>query len=160
MNKCIFPGKFTPFHNGHLMVIKGMAKLCDQVIIAVCHSSNEGNNHLFTKEETQEMISEALMIENLLEVEIHFIPDCESDEEWLDRVSELAEGDDFTLWSGNPEILSLFSENNFKTKEIIHVPGHDSQEILDSILAKSPDWKNKVPPAITNIISKAIDKNS
>lgn len=159
MSICIFPGKFTPFHNGHLLVLKGMSKVCNRVIIAICHSSNQVDDYIFNKEQVQEMISEALLAEGLLEVEIKFIPDCLEDEEWMDRIAESAEGNDFTLWSGREDIISLFSRHGFQTKEIVHVPGHDSQEIADFILSNNPEWKIKVPKNTINIIEKIAIQN-
>jgi nicotinamide-nucleotide adenylyltransferase len=157
MSTCILPGKFEPLHNGHLLVVKGMTKICDRVIVAVCHSADSERGELFSKEQIQEMISEALMSERLMDVEIKFVPNCQTDDEWGDRIIELADGDELTIWSGRNEVISLFTFLGVKTKPIVHVPGHESDVILEAILAgNDSEWRSKVPESIIKTIENSI----
>ena len=54
----IYPGSFDPITNGHLDVIERAAKLCDRVIVAV--AVNSSKDPLFTKDQRQEQITEAV----------------------------------------------------------------------------------------------------
>jgi pantetheine-phosphate adenylyltransferase len=52
------PGSFDPLHNGHLEVIETAARLFDRVVVAAIR--NPGKEPLFSLDERQEMIREAL----------------------------------------------------------------------------------------------------
>ena len=54
----IYPGSFDPITNGHLDVIERAAKLFERVIVAV--AVNSSKDPLFTKDQRQEQITEAV----------------------------------------------------------------------------------------------------
>jgi pantetheine-phosphate adenylyltransferase len=54
----IYPGTFDPPTNGHLDLIARGAKIADELVIAVLHSSTKAEA-LFTAEERQDMLREA-----------------------------------------------------------------------------------------------------
>jgi len=54
----IYPGSFDPITNGHLDVIERAAKLFDRVIVAV--AVNSSKDPLFTKNQRQEQITDAV----------------------------------------------------------------------------------------------------
>ena len=54
----IYPGSFDPVTNGHLDVIERAAKLFDRVIVAV--AVNSSKDPLFTKNQRQKQITEAV----------------------------------------------------------------------------------------------------
>jgi len=58
MRIAIYPGSFDPLTNGHLDVAQRAAKLFDRVIVAV--AKNESKNPLFTLEEREELVKEAV----------------------------------------------------------------------------------------------------
>lgn len=58
MRTAIYPGTFDPFTNGHLDVVQRAARLFDRVIVAV--AMNAGKNPLFTLEERQAMVKQAI----------------------------------------------------------------------------------------------------
>jgi cytidyltransferase-like protein len=148
MNICLFPGNFQPLHTGHMMVLQGMHKICSRAIVAICH----GEESIFSKEQVREMISTALLDQDIADAEIHFVEDCGSDEEWLDKLIELGEGEDVTIWSGRPEVLELCAAQGVETKEIKHVPGFDSAEIRAMYEAHDKAWEGKVPPAVHRVL--------
>lgn len=149
MSVCIFPGKFQPFHNGHLMVVKGMVKMCDRLVIVVCCGNQEG---LFNTEEVREMLSGALLDEDLLDAEIHVLNDCPHDSEWVDRLKEFGDGQEIQVWSGREDVLVSCDTNGVKTKKIVHVPGHDGEEIAHMIKNGESGWESKVPSSVANVI--------
>ncbi len=156
MSVCLFPGKFQPFHTGQLLVVKGMVKACARVIIPVCYCEDSGME--FSQDEVREMITAALLAENIMDAEIQFISDCDTDEEWVDKIIELAEGEQgISVWSGNQETLRLFTEAKIETKEISLVPGHDSGEILQMIQSGNTEWRSKVPSGAMDVVAKHLD---
>ena len=58
MRTAIYPGSFDPFTNGHLDLVQRVAKLFDQVIVAVALS--EGKQPLFTLPERLGLVQEAV----------------------------------------------------------------------------------------------------
>lgn len=155
MSVCIFPGRFQPFHTGQLMVVQGMAKMCSKVIIAVCH--HESTDDLFTKEQVREMITGALMHAEIMDAEIQFVSDCGDDESWAHSVVDLAHGEEVVIWSGREEIRNVFESAGYETKEIKHVPGHESEEIADLIIARNSEWRKKVPAGVVQVVDGAIE---
>ncbi|MDG1950187.1 MAG: adenylyltransferase/cytidyltransferase family protein, partial [bacterium] len=100
---CLFIGRFQPYHIGHHMVIKGMVKMCDKVIIGIGSSerSNTEENP-FTAQERKEMIQEALQNEDIIpNFDVNFIevPDVDDDAEWTQTCIDLGKNID-TVWTG------------------------------------------------------------
>ncbi len=62
----IYPGSFDPITNGHLDVIERAAKLFDRVIVAI--AVNSSKDPLFTKDQRQEQITEAVAALSNVEV--------------------------------------------------------------------------------------------
>jgi nicotinamide-nucleotide adenylyltransferase len=154
MSICVFPGKFQPFHNGHMMVVKGMVKMCDRLVIVIC-CGKQGDD-IFTSEEVREMVSSALLDEDILDAEIHVLNDCPTNDEWVDRLKEVGEGQEIQVWSGREDILEACDKSGIKTKKIVHVPGHDSDDIRGLITGKKDGWESKVPHSVASVIrSKA-----
>ncbi len=45
MSKCVFPGTFDPFQDGHLNIASRASKIFDEVVIGVAVSSEKGPKH-------------------------------------------------------------------------------------------------------------------
>lgn len=158
MSTGIFPGSFQPFHTGQLMVVKGMAAMCSRTIIAVCTPDLEDEKAIFSTEEVREMISAALLAENLVDAEIVFVRNFDEDAEWAEHLLDLAAGDtDVQIWSGNDDVLALFEGMGIATKRIKHVPGHDSEEIRHMIRMHERGWMEKVPAGAIDVVSRHIE---
>ena len=56
--KAIYPGSFDPVTNGHLDLIARGSKIFDHLVVAILRNSSK--NPLFTVEEREEMLTEAL----------------------------------------------------------------------------------------------------
>ena len=147
----IFPGRFQPFHNGHLMVIQGMANVCSEVHVVISVDPAEA---MYSVEKVREMISGALLNEGLTDVYIQSVEVSEDDGEWLDAILEVAEGrDEVVVWSGRREVLELCGANGVETKRVVHVPGIDGDEIREKIAAGDTTWREKVPGATIDVVT-------
>ncbi|MFA6131322.1 MAG: adenylyltransferase/cytidyltransferase family protein [Patescibacteria group bacterium] len=153
MSVAIFPGKFEPFHNGHLLVVKGMAQTGNRIVIPICRDPKV--KHLFSEEEVREMISSALLAEDILDAELVTVEDAPDDGEWVDRILEAAgRPADAVVWSGNQAVRDLCETHHAQTKKIVPVPGIDSHEIRRWIETGSSEWREKVPDDVAQIIRR------
>lgn len=156
MSTCIFPGRFQPFHTGHLMVVQGMANACGNVSIVICcdpdGSSGEG---LFTTEEVREMISAALLEAEIMDANIIVLKDCPDDDEWVDRILDAAGNpSDAKVWTGKPEVKALFEAQGIPVQNISEVPGHDTDEIRMMVEEGNTEWRKKMPAGAMDVVDK------
>jgi nicotinamide-nucleotide adenylyltransferase len=158
MSTCIFPGKFQPFHTGHLLVVKGMMQACSQTVVVICHDPDDaGMDDIMTNEQVREAISAALLAEDIVDANIAVVSDCKGDDEWVDKILEAAGNpEDAAVWSGNDHVLGIFESHNIETKKITHVPGIDGEEIRGMIKEKDGTWRTKVPKGALDVVEKAI----
>jgi pantetheine-phosphate adenylyltransferase len=59
VTKVLYPGSFDPFHDGHLELVETVARLFDEVVVAVWHDPAKGEP-LLTLEERTAAIEESL----------------------------------------------------------------------------------------------------
>ncbi len=152
MSTCIFPGRFQPFHTGQLMVVQGMAKSCAKPVVVICHG-NAREDDLFSVEEVREMISASLLSENIADATIVDVSDCESDDEWVDKILEAAGAPESPkLWSGDDDMKALFEKHNVEIQNISPVPGFNGTEIRGMIESGNKTWREKVPGGTMEVV--------
>lgn len=152
MSTCIFPGRFQPFHIGHLMVVKGMVKSSPNVTVVIC-SGDARSDDLFSTEQVREMISAALLEAEIMDVTIAEVTDCSDDYEWADKVLEAAGfPEDAQIWSGDEATRELFEKIDVKTQKISPVPGFVGEEIRKMIASNDKDWRSKIPAGAMDVV--------
>lgn len=67
--KVIYPGSFDPLTKGHMDIIKRLRDMFDEVIVAILN--NENKNALFSVDEREAILEEAIKEENLINISIH-----------------------------------------------------------------------------------------
>lgn len=67
--KVIYPGSFDPLTKGHMDIIKRLRDMFDEVIVAILN--NENKNALFSIDEREAILEEAIKEENLTNISIH-----------------------------------------------------------------------------------------
>ncbi len=60
MTVALVPGSFDPFHNGHLEVVEGAAKLFDEVVVAILRNPQKAEP-LFSLTEREDMLRESVV---------------------------------------------------------------------------------------------------
>ncbi|MCR4312536.1 MAG: adenylyltransferase/cytidyltransferase family protein [Candidatus Uhrbacteria bacterium] len=156
MSTCIFPGRFQPFHEGHLMVVQGMVKTSNSVYIVICEGKDDGP---FTASQRREMISAALLAVDIMDASIVEVVDKKTDVEWMDAVLDVCGNPtDPQIWSGNDEVRAMFETKGVATKKIVHVPNRVSTEIRALIEKRDPSWRAKIPAGAVDVIEDAISK--
>jgi len=156
MRRVLFPGRFQPFHKGHLAVVRDLLNGFDEVVIAI-GSAQEGFTcrNPFTAGERIEMITMLLKEEGLFDrVWLIPVPDINMPPAWtayvlslVPRVSAVA--------SGNPHVLELFKWLGFETVEVkpIEPAKYSGSRIRQLIIEGSSEWMELVPDAIARFIT-------
>jgi nicotinamide-nucleotide adenylyltransferase len=151
---CLFVGRFQPFHNGHLLVVKGMTKVCGKIVLAIGSPEKDHTaDDPFTVAERREMIQRALQEENIIpnfDVSFIEVPDMSDDAEWTKRCLELAE-EVHQVWTGNEWTRNCFEAAGIEVKEIKEVPGVSATEVRRRMKA-GEDWKALVPDEVARYI--------
>lgn len=155
MSTIIFPGRFQPFHNGHLMVIQGAMKLSDNVVIVICDGKRNEEADPFTQDKRREMIGAALLAVDIMDVTIAVVKDDESDEAWAHHVLDAAGNPaEPVVWSGDEGVRKIFEAKGVATKKIVPVPGIVGEDIRKMIREKNPAWRSKIPAGALDVIEE------
>ncbi|MBU0531700.1 MAG: nicotinamide-nucleotide adenylyltransferase, partial [Candidatus Uhrbacteria bacterium] len=157
MGTCVFVGRFQPFHNGHLMVVKGMAKTCGKVIIVIgsAQESNTAKNP-FTATERKDMIQRSLQDIDLIpqfDIDFREIEDMKDDGAWADAVIDAC-GDISIVWTGDEWTKKCFEDKGIEVKDIVEVPGISATMIRDKIKNGDEFWRDSVPEEVAKTISE------
>lgn len=155
MSTCIFPGKFQPFHEGHLMVVQGMIKTCGNVTIVICDEGKLTPDAPYTVEQRREMISAALLAKDIMDATIVVVRDGGEDVVWAKRVLDEAGGSEPYVWSGREEIRAIFEGLGVQTKKIVPVPGISSDDIRAKKAAGNSEWRKHIPAGAIDVLMGA-----
>lgn len=152
----LFIGRFQPLHNGHMLVIEGMTKVCGKIWIGIgSSSSHHEKENPFTAVERREMLQRALQDKSLIPMfDINFVelPDETDDTAWRDKVLEKT-GPVDVVWTGNEWTAKCF-EGVIPVKPIKEVPGISATEIRKMMVEENMDWKKKIPSDVALFIGE------
>jgi nicotinamide-nucleotide adenylyltransferase len=151
----LFIGRFQPLHNGHMLVIEGMTKLCGKIWIGIGSSQkHHTSDDPFTVQERKEMLQRALQGKDLIPLfDINFVelPDETDDTAWRQKVLEQT-GPVDVVWTGNAWTAKCF-EGVIPVKPIKEVPGISGTMIREKMKTGS-DWQSLVPKEIAAYLSE------
>lgn len=157
MARVLFPGRFQPFHKGHLHALKRLFKEFDEVVVAI-GSAQEGFtcNNPFTAGERIEMIYRALTNEGYGRDRYWLIPvpDINKPLAWTTYLLSMVPKVD-AVASGNPHIIYLYGWLGFKIIEIDLIePSRFSGRAVRKTMACGGDWKELVPREVAVYIDE------
>ena len=154
--RCLFVGRFQPFHLGHLKAIKWVLERCEKVIIVI-GSSEESftKRNPFTFEERKEMIKRSLEEEGIEEerYEIIGIPDVFNCERWVESILSKVEFD--VVFTRSLWVKQCFDLFEIPVKEQ-PVFGHYSGKEIRRMMEEGKNWESLVPNGSGKTI-KSID---
>ena len=155
--KILFVGRFQPFHNGHLFVIKNYCEKVETVIIGIGSSQySHSLENPFNEAEGKRMIDYSLKYAGIENFEIISIPDIHNYPKWVDHILSIIP--DFDEVISNSQITKhLFKQKNIPVKETTYFERekYSGSEIRRRII-NDLEWESFVPPSVVNII-KEID---
>lgn len=155
INRALFIGRFQPFHNGHLHVVKKLLKNYDELIIAIGSAEAEpSRENPFTAGERIEMIKSCFSKNELARIAIIPIRDINDHSKWVSHVKQYVPTF-HCVYSNNELVRKLFYESGmdvhalwFFRKEL-----HTGRIIREKIL-DGKHWENSVPKSVAKLMKK------
>ena len=154
-DRAFIVGRFQPFHNGHLEVIRKILKEDSSVIIGI--GSAQYSHTLkdpFTAGERHLMISSSLEAEGIYEFYLVPIEDVNSNPLWVAHVESLTPR--FRkIYTNNPLVRRLFFEKNYEVRsmELINRKSWSGTTIRKKML-EGKGWRDDVPKTVFEIIDE------
>jgi len=153
----VFVGRFQPFHNGHLEVIKKIVKEVDELVIIVGSSqySHELDNP-FTAGERITMIRRALEEKGiqLSRIWIIPVPDVHQHALWVSQIVGYSPKFD-VVYANEALTHRLFMEAGFRVESMPFIKRrvYLATEIRKRMLA-GENWKELVPSSVASFIEE------
>lgn len=156
---CIFPGRFQPFHEGHLLVVQGMVKACGNATIVICDEGKKTEDAPFSVEKRREMITAALLAKDIMDATIVVVRDLPNDEEWVAHVLDaVGHPSEPSVWSGREEVRAAFEAKGIHTKKVVPVPGIDGEDIRAKMRAGNAEWRKHIPSGAIDVVMEEMNK--
>ncbi|AGJ63181.1 nicotinamide-nucleotide adenylyltransferase [Saccharolobus islandicus] len=155
MSRGLYPGRFQPFHLGHLNVIKWSLERVDELIILV-GSSQESHTvtNPFTAGERVEMIRNSLKYSgiDLSRIFIIPMPDILMNNIWAHYVSTYTPKFE-VVFARNPLVVRIFKEAGYK----VEIPPPFNREKYNStyirrLIILNDNWSELVPEPVYKYI--------
>jgi len=151
--RILMVGRFQPFHNGHILVIRKMLEAFPSVILGIGSAQySHTPQNPFTAGERVEMAVESLRAERIRDFFVVPMEDINEHGRWVAHVESLVPR--FTaVASNNPLTMRLFQESGY---EVLTTPLYDRRRYSGTVIRKrilsGKPWKQLVPPAVSTII--------
>jgi nicotinamide-nucleotide adenylyltransferase len=145
----LYIGRFQPFHNGHLYVIKNLAKKYTKIIIGIGSSQYQDlKDNPFSAEERKLMIDKTLKNIDIDNYKIVLIPDIHDPPNWVNHVLSIY-SDFEVIISNNDFTRELFSEKGFTVEKTPYYKKdiYSGKEIRRRI-KNNESWEDLVPKPV------------
>ncbi len=149
----LFLGRFQPFHEGHLEVVREIATQVDKLVIAI-GSAQESHTQEdpFTAGERHLMISETLDEEGITNYFIIPIVDINRYSVWVAHVRSLVPPFDI-IYTNNELTSRLFRESGIEVRATkLYDRERYSGSRVRELLKSNGDWQALVPSATERVI--------
>ncbi|MHA1557451.1 MAG: nicotinamide-nucleotide adenylyltransferase [Candidatus Heimdallarchaeota archaeon] len=150
-------GRFQPFHNGHLSVIKYILNEVDDLIVIIAASQQ---SHLpknpFTAGERYDMIHNSL-IEELKDItRVIIIPanDLNDNGLWVAHITRLVPKFDI-VYTNNPHTRYLFEQagKEVRTPPLFEREEYSAEHVRELMKKGKKEWKKLLPKAVVGVIT-------
>jgi nicotinamide-nucleotide adenylyltransferase len=146
-------GRFQPFHNGHLKVVKDAFEKDKSIVIAIGSSQKKDEkDNPFSDSERKEMIAGVLKSERIL-AKIVTVPDIPCDSTYVDHVAGFIGGRPKKVITENPWTVRLFKDAGIDVEVTPRYMGISATEIRKRI-AEGAEWESMVPKDVVAFIRK------
>lgn len=156
-SRALFIGRFQPFHNGHLAMVRKIVENHGELIVGIgsAQYSHTGENP-FTAGERFEMIHRALDVDGIHSYHIVPIPDTHVHSVWVGHVLSLVPKFD-SVYTNSALVIRLFKERGIK---VVSLPMVEREALSGTEVRRrmfnDGDWVSLVPSVVASYI-KEID---
>ena len=155
MIRGMFVGRFSPFHLGHLQIVKIILQEVDELIIAIGSAQQSHTvTDPFTAGERLQMIYQALKTENISIEDIYCVPiyDIFRNPVWVSHVQSFCPPFS-VVFSNNNLIRRLFSEAGYEVQssKLIERTVFKGSHIRQ-LMIKDERWEHLVPLSVYKFI--------
>lgn len=150
----LYIGRFQPFHNGHLALIKQMlteVKKLHIVVGSAQHKSTKDNP--FSADERRAMILAALTTEGITNVDIALVPDIHDHGQYVSHIKRFVQKFDIVYVAENKHLEQLFTAAGCDVKTHHRIDSIMGTEIRMR-MAKGEPWEQLVHPAVAEFLKK------
>ena len=153
MSIALFLGRFQPFHNGHMEVVRKILEEHSFVKIAIGSSqySNTKENP-FSAEERTDMIHAALEADGITQFETVFVPDIHDKFAYAEHVKDRVGMFDAVYACESNLTKNLFKEAGYDTEIMKRIDDISSTEIRELMKQSGNEWKSLVPEAVVAVL--------
>lgn len=147
-------GRFQPFHNGHLYLIKKALQKADKLIIGIGSANVTDDNNPYSISIRQQMIKKVIIKENFSNkiLQIVSLDDFHNDEKWLRQINEKAK--EFDLVVGNNEWTNRILEKaGYSILRVKYYQRYRYEgEKIRQLMKDGGKWQDRIPHYIEAII--------
>jgi nicotinamide-nucleotide adenylyltransferase len=152
--RAFFPGRFQPFHKGHLHAVKECVKKYGYVIIGI--GTGEKSDEPFSFAERKRMISGALQAEGISDrTWLAEIPDVGDDVAWARSIIKRFPDADVVV-TGNDWTKECFKGLRRVDETPWFHPEKYKATLVRQGMKKSGEWRSLVPKEVIPYIEKKI----
>jgi nicotinamide-nucleotide adenylyltransferase len=155
LSRAFFIGRFQPFHNGHLHMVKRILTDNGEIVIGIGSAQySHTRDNPFTAGERYEMIKRTLDEEGILAYHIVPIPDTHVHSVWVSHVRSLAPSFD-RVYTNSALVVRLFKEAGLKVVELpmLNRKVYRAAEIRRRMY-EGGEWRALVPPPVAEYIDE------
>ncbi len=153
-------GRFQPFHNGHLWLIKHALKFVDKLVIGIGSANVQDKNNPLGCEERKKMAEEVIVHENLSDQISKIVPldDFHDDEKWFQNTLRQTGPIDAVI--GNNEwVNDIFEKQGYPILRV----GYYKRYILEGekirqLIKENKPWENRIPNYLLRITNYELKK--
>ena len=149
----LFIGRFQPFHNGHLAMVRAILEESNGVRFGIGSAQYEGtSDNPFSFDERRRMISAVMSKEGIDNFEILGIKDFHNDELWVAHLMDLVP-DLKIAYSNDPLTIRLLSRegHDVRVLPLIERDSLSGTEVRRRML-DGKRWEELVPAAVREIL--------
>lgn len=151
-------GRWQPFHNGHLYLIKETLKISKRAIIVVGSSNATDKNNPLNYQDREKLLKKVIGKEKIADrvAKIFALPDYPDDKTWVKELVRRA--GEFQVVIGNNEWTNRVLQQ--AGYQVITIPELDRQRLQGTAIRQSVKqnrtWQDKVPNYLADDLEKLL----